>query len=188
MQWFLESINQQIIIMRLQITFLVSILFLASCTSSDSKPVRIEKHVSTVVDNCSTIEADRLLSMEVSGMSCVMGCGASIRKELFGTKAVCSVEFDFKEGRKSNTAKIAFDKDKITVDEIVKLVSKIDDNKFKIGKTSSEDYSCPSTSSESSSTKSCPSECKKEDCKINTSESKIELPNFLTLLSRFFRS
>lgn len=175
-------------VMKVQIVFLAGVLFLGSCTSGEKQAVRVEKHVSKIVSDCSGVDADRMLSMEVSGMSCVMGCGASIRKELFATKAVCTVEFDFKEDRKFNTAKIAFDKDKITVDEIVQLVSKMDDNKFKVGKTSSEDYSCPTSKSDCSSDVSCPSECKKEVSKINASEANIELPNFLTLLSRFFKS
>ena len=122
-------------------------------------------------------------------MTCVMGCGASIRKELFATNAVCSVEFDFEKGRKSNTAKIAFDKDKITVDKIVELVSKMNEKQFKVGKTSSKEFTCLSTDEICSSESKCSSNKKcsdsEEDCKIKTSTN-LGIPNFLNLISRFF--
>lgn len=176
--------------MKKQLLFIAGVLLLLSCTSNN-KPtvVRKESCKTKTVFDCSTVEADRMLSMEIKGMSCVMGCGASIRKELLSTKAVCSVEFDFKEDREFNTAKIAFDKDKITTDELVNLISKLDDKKFTVGKISSKEFSCPT-----SQTGSCPasgSDCQvscKESSKIKSSESNAEIPNFLTLLSRFFTS
>lgn len=176
--------------MRKQILFIASVLLLLSCTSND-KPVVIRKEsckAKTTFD-CSSVEADRMLSMEIKGMSCVMGCGASIRKELLSTKAVCSVEFDFKDNREYNTAKIAFDKDKITTDELIKLISNIDDKKFTVGKTSSKEYSCPTAQSGTcpSNNTDCHSACK-SDSKIKSSESKIEIPNFLNIISRFFTS
>ena len=64
-----------------------------------------------------------------------MGCGASIRKELYATKAVSSVEFDFKEGRKTNIATIKFDTSKINLNQIVSLLSTMNENQFTIGKT-----------------------------------------------------
>lgn len=176
--------------MRKQILFIASFLLLLSCTSND-KPVVVRKKsckAKTIFD-CSSVEADRMLSMEIKGMSCVMGCGASIRKELLSTKAVCSVEFDFEENREFNTAKIAFDKDKITTDQLVVLISKLDDKKFTVGETSSTEYSCPTASTGSCSfdNTECRSSCK-EESKIKSSESKIELPNFLNIISRFFTS
>lgn len=158
-----------------------SILFLVSCTSEE-KSVIVRKEVNKTVT--SDIKANRIVSMEIEGMTCVMGCGASIRKELFATKAVCSVEFDFEEGRKSNIAEIAFNKDKITVDEIVQLVSKLNDKQFKVGKTSSKEFTCSNPESSCSSNSECTGN--KEDCKIKTSTTKIGIPNFLNLLSRFF--
>ena len=78
--------------------------------------------------------------MEIEGMTCVMGCGASIRKELYTTKAVSSVEFDFKEDRKINTAKIAFDSAKISIDEMVSIISNMNEKQFSLGKISEEEY------------------------------------------------
>lgn len=173
--------------MKKQIVFLFSILLLGACTS-EKTPVAIHKKVEKTVSY--KVKANRILSMEIEGMTCVMGCGASIRKELFTTNAVSSVEFDFEEGRKSNTAKIAFDKDKITVDKIVELVSVMNEKQFKIGKTSSKEFTSTSSVEKCTSSSKCSSDKKcstsEEDCKIKTSSSKIEIPNFLNLISRFF--
>lgn len=176
--------------MRKQVLFIVSVLLLLSCSSNDeSVIVRKESHKTNAIFDCSTVEADRMLSMEIKGMSCVMGCGASIRKELLSTKAVCSVEFDFEDNREFNTVKIAFDKDKITTDELVKLISNLDDKKFTIGKTSSKEYSCPTAKAGNCSYNNteCQSTCK-EDSKIKSTESRVEIPNFLHIISRFFTS
>ncbi len=170
--------------MKKQLVIFIGLVLLASCTS-DKNHVILKEGTKTV-SNCSNIDADRLLNMEILGMTCVKGCGASIKKELFATDAVCSVDFEVEEGKKFNTAKIAFDKNKITVDELVQIVSSINNKQFKIGKTSSEDYSCPSTETSCTSDTECPSRCEKEQSKIETTDAKIEIPNFLSLLSRFF--
>ena len=167
--------------MKKQLIILSSILLLAACTS-EKEPVVIRTESSKVITN--DVKANRSLTMEIEGMTCVMGCGASIRKELFATKAVSSVEFDFVEERKVNTAEIAFDKDKITVDKIVQLVSELNEKQFKVGKTSSKEYTCTVNNSNCSSDARCSDE---KECKIK-SASKIEIPNFLDLLSGLFVS
>jgi len=126
------------------------------------------------------VEANRLLIMEIDGMVCQMGCGGTIRKELKATGGVSNCEFDFEDERATNTAKIAFDKDKITVDEIVKIVSTINDNQFSVGKTSSEDVHDISTHVEKHRSEST------EKANIEVSSSTIEIPNLLDLLSGLF--
>lgn len=113
------------------IFFVIGLLI--SCNSEEKKIiVRKESHKST---SSPKVISNQLLSIEISGMSCVMGCGASIRKELYATKAVSSVEFDFKEGRKTNIATIKFDTSKINLNQIVSLLSTMNENQFTIGKT-----------------------------------------------------
>jgi len=173
--------------MNKNILFLVSLLLFGAC-SSEKTPVSLPKESSKIAPK--DVKSNRLLSIEIEGMTCVMGCGASIRKELFSTNAVSSVEFDFKEGRKANTAKIAFDKNKITVDKIIELLSKLNENQFTVGATSSEEYNTKTSSTCSPGKSTCPADensaSKSADCKIESSTSKIEMPNFLNLLSRFF--
>ena len=74
------------------------LFFIIGCTTEE-KPVFIRKESHTV-SKPNKVVSNKIVAMEIEGMTCVMGCGASIRKELYTTEAVSSVEFDFKEGRK----------------------------------------------------------------------------------------
>lgn len=114
--------------------FSLMILLVISSCSSDAKVSNEEAQENAQVD----VVPDRMLTMEIEGMVCEMGCGSSIRKELVGLGGVSAVEFDFEEERASNTAKIAFDKDKVSVDEIVKAIGEINKGQFTVGKVSSE--------------------------------------------------
>ena len=124
--------------MRIQIALLSLLFFVVGCTSEE-KPVFIRKESHTV-SKPNKVVSNKLVAMEIEGMTCVMGCGASIRKELYTTNAVSSVEFDFKEGRKLNTVKIAFDSAKISSDEMVSIISKMNEKQFSLGKISEEEY------------------------------------------------
>ena len=124
--------------MRIQIALLSLLFFVTGCISED-KPVFIRKESHTV-SKPNKVVSNKLVAMEIEGMTCVMGCGASIRKELYTTNAVSSVEFDFKENRKINTAKIAFDSAKISIDEMVSIISKMNEKQFSLGKISEEEY------------------------------------------------
>ena len=124
--------------MRIQIALLSLLFFVTGCISED-KPVFIRKESHTV-SKPNKVVPNKLVAIEIEGMTCVMGCGASIRKELYTTNAVSSVEFDFKENRKINTAKIAFDSAKISSDEMVSIISKMNEKQFSLGKISEEEY------------------------------------------------
>ena len=116
---------------------LLSISILASCTSKDEKVfLRKESHSSS--NSTNTVKPNSILTMKIDGMTCMMGCGASIRKELYATKAVKNVDFDFEEGRETNTAKIEFDDSKISQKEMVEIISKMNENQFTVGETKVE--------------------------------------------------
>lgn len=117
-----------------QLAFFVMIIFAVAACSTEVEETNGQQEESVQTD----VVPDRMLTMEVEGMVCEMGCGSSIRKELINLGGVSAVEFDFEEERASNTAKIAFDKDKVSVDEIVKAVSSINKGQFSVGKVSSE--------------------------------------------------
>ena len=158
-----------------------------SCSSNDNKSevIRKESHKTTI--EAPKVEVNRLLTAEISGMTCVMGCGASIRKELRATNAVSTVEFDFKEDRKFNTAEIAFDKDKITVDEIVSILSKMNDKQFTVGKTSSKEYADKKSSSTECTKSDCEKSCDKaEESSVELSSNTMESPNFLSIITHYF--
>jgi len=148
-----------------------SLLFLVSaCSTEKSNP---SDEVNATSEN--EVVPDRLLTMQIDGMVCEMGCGGSIRKELTKLAGVSAVEFNFEEERQTNTAKVSFDKDKTTVDAIVKAISGLNNGQFKIGEISSESLNAHHVdqSSEESS----------EERKVEVSSTTIEMPNLLDLLA-----
>lgn len=155
-----------------------SALVLTACSTDttvaeNSAPeVKVEEKVA--------VNANRVLTMEVEGMVCKMGCGGSIRKGLKGTDGVADVKFDFEEDRAIDIATISFDKNIVTVDEMIKIVSEMNDGQFKVGSTSSEDLHEVSTVEESSSSSA-------EEAVLEVSTSHVEIPNLLDLFSSLFR-
>ena len=165
------------------IYFLISLVVL-SCNSESKKEITRTEHIKNQQDNSPKVNPNKLLTIEIDGMSCVMGCGSSIRKELYATKGVSEVEFDFEEERTTNIAKIKFDKDLVTVDEMVRILNTMNENQFKVGKTTTENieishlYQDENSEEEESHTSEKPV--------IKTSSNSIETSSFVNLLSRFF--
>lgn len=162
----------------------ILVSLLAACSTStdqvsekDSDSEQIEE------SDLVTVIPNRMMTTEIDGMTCEMGCGGSIRKELLKTGAVSRCSFDFKGIDKTSSAMIEFDKDKISADEIADLLKEINDGQFTLGKMSTESMSVEveeTTGSDESSTSS-----EKDDvAAINVSSSSgIQLPNFLDLIS-----
>ena len=91
-----------------KIVFVLTTGILLSACSSEQEKVNTETIEAKTTDV--VVNPNQLLTMEIDGMVCQMGCGGAIRKGLKDTKGVASVEFDFEEERKTNVAKIAYDK------------------------------------------------------------------------------
>ena len=126
------------------------------------------------------VDANRVLTLELEGMVCSMGCGGSIRKELNATGAVANCDFDFENERAVDVAVIQFDKNKITVDEIIAIVARINDGQFTVGKASSEALETVSVrETKTSSTSS-------EKPKYETASTSVGIPNIFDLFSGLF--
>ncbi len=122
---------------------LAIIALLLSC--SEEKPkVRIvkgaKKEQKEVGQQLPQVKADRLLVVELEGMVCEKGCGGSIRSELYTSNAVKEVSFEFDEEKTVDVAKVAYDRDKITADEIVAIIAAANEGQFNVIKTRSEVY------------------------------------------------
>ena len=170
--------------MKVILAVFVSILVLSACnsTKNENKVIRkvtVKSYVAPIVN------PDRMLTIEIEGMMCEMGCGASIRKELKATTAVSSVEYDFEEDRKVNVAKIAFNKDKISVDKIISILSTMNDKQFKVGKSSSENYTEDKVNDTIVSEIEHESNTSTENF-ISVQNNKFETTNFFSLFTRFF--
>jgi copper chaperone CopZ len=156
------------------LVYISALFFVVSSCSTESQEETTESNEST--EQVAEVVADRTLTMEIDGMVCEMGCGGSIRKDLKATGGVSGVQFDFEDERETNIATISFDKDLISVDEMIKRISELQDGQFTIGATSSESIDEVSTNETSSTSSS-------ESSKVNVSSKNVEMPNFLDLLS-----
>ncbi len=116
---------------------LLSISILVSCANKEEK-VFLRKESHSASNTTKSVKPNSILTMKIDGITCMMGCGASIRKELYATKAVKNVDFDFEEGRETNTAKIAFDDSKISQKEMIEIISKMNEKQFTVGETNVE--------------------------------------------------
>lgn len=165
---------------RLLVVALVISLVVFSCSEAKNDT----ETTKTTQEKTEPVKGNCMLTLEIEGMTCVMGCGGSIRKELNATNAIESCEFEFEEGRAMNTAKISFDKDKITVDKIIQIVSTMNKGQFKVGNNETEDISVNIRTT----VEEVPSD-KVEDTKMKVSTStNIEMPNFVEILASFFHN
>src|SRR5574343_258 len=153
-----------------------SLLFLAACSSEPTtvllKTEKGKKEVSK-----EEVVPDRMATIEISGMTCEAGCGGTIRKELKATGGVSRVQYDFVEGRDVQTAKVSFDKDKVTLYQMIKIITTINEKQFTVGKTISEEINDVS----STPTEASPSKETVE--KVSMSDAQIEMPNLIGILS-----
>lgn len=146
---------------------------------SDATATTTETTEKTEKETAVVVNANRVLTMEVTGMSCEMACGGSIREGLLETNAVARVQFEnFDMEQSTNSAKVYFDDSKISVDKIVKIVTQLNNKQFTVGETSTEEFteitSCVKESSSGSSTISQPV--------VEVESSSFQLPNLVDLL------
>lgn len=156
------------------ISLIAGIILLSACSSEPKKiHLRTEKGVQTETVN---VDANSMLTMDIQGMSCEMSCGGSIRKALKETGAVERVRYDFVEGEKVQKAYVSFDSSKISADEMINIVEKLNDQQFSVGKNSVKkiDDTSQSSTSESSNDAS--------DANIEMNEGGFHIPNLIHLL------
>ncbi|MES2590167.1 MAG: hypothetical protein V4622_14405 [Bacteroidota bacterium] len=163
----------------------LSLIFLVSCSAEEKKIKKISK--TKIIVKTNEVSANRLLTAEVEGMVCKMGCGSSIRKELISTNAVESCEIDYQDNRKQNFVKVAFDEDKITEKKIVSIINTMNEKQFKVGKVETsklEKEVKTSPKKQVKQEKVETSNLDEEEVEIKVSETDIETPNLLQLFSK----
>jgi len=146
---------------------------------SDAEATNTEKTAKKDKEAAVVVNANRVLTMEVTGMSCEMACGGSIREGLLETNAVARVQFEnFDMEQAANSAKVYFDDSKISAEKIVEIVTQLNNKQFTVGQTSTEEFteitSCVKESTSCSRTISQPV--------VEVESSSFQLPNLVDLL------
>jgi copper chaperone CopZ len=104
-------------------------LLLTACqtgSTADNKEITDE-------DIARTVDATHVAEIEVTGMTCEMGCGGDIRKALRHTGGVSKVDFDFENDREVNVARVYFDNITIQPDELRKVIVGLNKGQFTVG-------------------------------------------------------
>jgi copper chaperone CopZ len=157
-----------------KITLIAIVILLGACSSEPEKIyLRTEKGPHQVV---TYVKANSMLTMDIQGMTCEMGCGGSIRKELKGTGSVARVRYDFVEGEETQKAYISFDSNKITAEKMIDIVEKMNDQQFSVGKYSVEKLD---EETDNITTKSAPDD---SEASLEMDESGFHMPNLINLL------
>ncbi len=164
--------------MKKTIFIFAGLAILASCSQSETPELTAERESIEQNEERPTVVPNQLLSMEISGMSCEMACGGSIREGLMETGAVARVQYDFEMGREVNVAKIAFDNTKISPEKMVQIVSKLNDKQFSVGETNLEDIDNPAQVNASTSEGSD----EKSLTNVRVDHTELDLPNLFDLL------
>lgn len=150
-------------------------LLLSSCSHEpDEVLLRTEKGAGDKATLKVTPTA--MMTIDVEGMTCEMGCGGSIRKELKGTGGVSRVKFDFEEGRKVQKAYIYFNETVIRPEEIKTLLTTMNDKQFTVSNDEIEELEV------TASVKEDQTSSKEEDAKINMEETSVKVPNLIGIL------
>lgn len=150
----------------------IGLLVISSCSDEAEKiHLRTEKGMQ---EKAAKVDANAMLTVEIKGMMCEMGCGGSIRKELKSTGAVARVQYDFIEEREVNTAMISYDSTQISAADMLKRIQKMNDKQFTLGKQKVE--ALTESKSDSKATGS------NDDASVNMDESAFRIPNLLNIL------
>ena len=162
------------------IALILTLLLVVLSCSSEPKVIHI-KTVKGKKELAPKVMANTLLTLEIEGMTCEMGCGGSIRKELKATGGVQRVKYDFLEGRKVQTATISFDNKKVSSKQMIGIITQMNDKQFTVGKSIEE--SINSTKNELSPKSSSKTETSNDEASVDLSQEKMGLANIFEILA-----
>ncbi len=155
-------------------------LTLFACTCDDTCDPEAEAEATAQAEVTATAVADKMMTMEVSGMMCKMNCGGSIKKALKSTTGVTDVEIDFEDGREINLAKVSFDSKLVNEQQMMEAVTSLYDNQYSVSNTSVSNLSQEISIDEEDVNSD------EETSVVEAATSFIELPNLMDLFRGLF--
>jgi len=148
------------------------VLILSAC-SSEPKEVLLRTEKGSTEEKKAPVHSTAVLTLEVEGMTCEMGCGGSIRKELKATGGVERVKFNFVEGDDKQKTYVYFDEAKVSEKELKSIITTMNEKQFTISKDKVEKTSEHTTEGSTSSN---------EEVLVKMDEDNFKLPNLLGIL------
>lgn len=107
---------------------IVIMSFLVACESQSKEDTKAG--ISTPKKTEISVIPNKVITAEVTGMTCEKGCGGIIRKNLKATGAVAKVEFDFVEDAEKQVCRIFFDDKKISETKISEIVNSVNEEHY----------------------------------------------------------
>jgi copper chaperone CopZ len=155
--------------------FAAMLAFAGCSTEQDAENVVNE---SAAEQESFSVEPNSVATIELTGMTCEMGCGGEIRKALKASGAVASTSFDFQEERAFNVATVKFDNADLNEQQIRKIIEGLNEGQYKVNAISIQPIEHEQSRTENSSESS-------DKAVVNMRSSKLEFPNLFELLSGF---
>lgn len=120
----------------LNILLVVGSAFLFSCGSSTqpgaSNAAMPGVQRTEVVETITAGEPMTLADLEITGMSCAMMCGGSIKKALASLDGVLDTRIEFNEGDEADHAVVAYDPARVNDGKLVDAVQSLYDGQYKV--------------------------------------------------------
>lgn len=132
------------------------------------------------------VVANRMMTAEIEGMNCQEKkdksntCQTSLTNKLIATNAIESCEVNYQNNKNVNVVKVAFDKDKISVNQLVYMISNMHEPSLKVNKIQTHVFESDNEVLEESE----PGIETTEESKLKIKEQNFETPNILQLFSR----
>lgn len=110
--------------------FVAISLLTFSCgeTTKDAPKETVKTEI--VVNEIPSTSANYTASLEISGMTCAMGCAKYIENKLKNTEGIVSASVDFE----NNLASVEYDNGKIDENKMVGLITEIHDGQYQVNK------------------------------------------------------
>ena len=134
----------------------------------------------TMLNACSqnTSTPDTISEFNVTGMTCVHGCGGSIRKGLYEKEMAAQVDIEFNEETGLGNIAVYHNKNGVSSEQIKELIEKLNDGQFEAEYTGSKDYAASEESMNSNGSSSS-----REDATVEVQDRLITFPNITDLLN-----
>ena len=117
--------------MKIYNLFLISLISLSfACKNQDVKEITSDEDKVEKKDQI--VKPTKMLTAEITGMTCEQGCGGAIRKNLKATGGVSKVEYDFVIDAEKQICRVYFDANKISEEKISQVVTTINEKQFEI--------------------------------------------------------
>lgn len=161
----------------------IVLLVLASCAQAPEAAQQAASSVATTVKEVVITEGVPVTTADIAitGMTCEMMCGGSIKKALAKLPGVSATEIAFQEGEEAvDRAVVTYDPAKVTEAQLVNTIQGLHDGQYKV-------VTVDITKQVKSAGSSASAGSTEQEDEVSASIGEIAVPNVVALLYRLIR-